>query len=1239
MYKQQFKFLFILVAAITITSCSGGGGSESSSTPSSGNSQSLPLLNSLDSFDNSGQARSIVVENGFVYVADGSFGLQILSVTPDNKLNAVSSYNVSPEGRAYGVVKNGDYVYLAARKDGLVVVDVSNPANLQSNLSIVEPDPADALNKVIEPSFLQLQGDKLYVSAGNYFLIYDVSDSSTPTEIGRYRASSPNQRVLVSGNYAYIAGYNKGLRILDITNPANPQLTSETTVAYNVRAIEKVGNTVFLGGDDSGLLYLDVSDPAAPELLDELDLPAGAGGETAPYDLYVWKDFLFVADGDAGVYVVGISNPTSPVLGANITTLDSSNGLFVEGTDLYLADYDFVQLVEIFETTDRDGDGVVDGADIFPDDPDESADNDNDGEGDNVDADDDNDTVPDVNDAFPFDPTETTDTDGDGVGDNSDAFVNDPNESTDFDGDGIGGNADLDDDNDGIADISDELPNDPFNLIVVTSDANLNDFPKLDGDQIAWRGYTDKGAPTIYFQDLNDGIRIDLGIGAGITDFHGIPSLSNGQVAWRVWDKVENGGTYTIYLWDGTVGTPATAITSYTSDGFSNKKFGFPPSFHSIDVQIENGALAWAQFDGNDYEIMYRDVSGTIYQITDNDVEDYEAQLNNGQITWTADEPSKTPTNSDFDVFFWDGIDPSNPTIENVSNNPGVPDEDAHLMNGRIAWSGGSGTTNRDIHIWDSVTKEITIVALPGYDYEPQIDNTNKFIAWHNNVSGKLLIYVWDGFDVEVIDYPEMNVGLKSPFANNGRIAFQGRNTEGPDIFIANYNVDKDGDGFINGNDAFPLDPTESLDSDGDGIGNNTDPDDDNDGVLDADDFAPLDAGEAFDTDSDGVGDNADFFPTDVNESADDDLDGIGNNVDGANNFVITPVDVLDTGGQARGVYKDGKYVYVADGTNGLQIYEIQANGDFSPSSVGEFKLPAEPGPPKVDVSLRSVEKVGNYLYLAYREKGLYVVDITDPINPVQIFSYDTPDRATFLEIDGQRLYLSDRLNGILIFDITDPASPTLIGSYRPPSGEIERVLADGDILYVAAYYNGVLILDVSDPADPLELSFTPIPDPKFGTTPDRFRQNMGIWTVEKDGDYLYAGGEGSGLVVLDISNLSNLTEVIRLDLPDVNEELTTLDQPPLKLQKYGTQLFVADGINGLLVVDVSNPVAPFVSDSYQTPDANGTLWDFYIDGYTLISGDHFGGIQHLNLGPTLDNDGDETLNHLDNFENDATLQ
>ena len=104
---------------------------------------------------------------------------------------------------------------------------------------------------------------------------------------------------------------------------------------------------------------------------------------------------------------------------------------------------------------------------------------------------------------------------------------------------------------------------------------------------------------------------------------------------------------------------------------------------------------------------------------------------------------------------------------------------------------------------------------------------------------------------------------------------------------------DRDNDGVVDAQDAFPDDPNESSDFDGDGIGDNADPDDDNDGVADEDDAFPLNANEYLDSDGDGIGDrldadddndgtsdDRDLFPFDPNETADFDGDGIGDNAD-----------------------------------------------------------------------------------------------------------------------------------------------------------------------------------------------------------------------------------------------------------------------------------------------------------------------------------------------------------------------
>ena len=127
-------------------------------------------------------------------------------------------------------------------------------------------------------------------------------------------------------------------------------------------------------------------------------------------------------------------------------------------------------------------------------------------------------------------------------------------------------------------------------------------------------------------------------------------------------------------------------------------------------------------------------------------------------------------------------------------------------------------------------------------------------------------------------------------------IAFAADNKPGNYVTLSSpftVGIDSDGDGVLDNNDAFPQDDSESVDTDGDGTGNNADTDDDGDEVLDDDDAFPLDSSESVDTDLDGTGNNADTdddndtvldtddaFPQDDSESVDTDGDGTGNNAD-----------------------------------------------------------------------------------------------------------------------------------------------------------------------------------------------------------------------------------------------------------------------------------------------------------------------------------------------------------------------
>lgn len=100
---------------------------------------------------------------------------------------------------------------------------------------------------------------------------------------------------------------------------------------------------------------------------------------------------------------------------------------------------------------------------------------------------------------------------------------------------------------------------------------------------------------------------------------------------------------------------------------------------------------------------------------------------------------------------------------------------------------------------------------------------------------------------------------------------------------------DQDQDGYLDQDDAFPNDPAEWEDPDGDGVGTNTEiatgtnpyaADSDGDGIDDANDAFPNSPGDSVDSDGDGIGDNTELQNGSDPNNADSDGDGIADGQD-----------------------------------------------------------------------------------------------------------------------------------------------------------------------------------------------------------------------------------------------------------------------------------------------------------------------------------------------------------------------
>lgn len=508
--------------------------------------------------------------------------------------------------------------------------------------------------------------------------------------------------------------------------------------------------------------------------------------------------------------------------------------------------------------TDDDGDGVEDAQDAFPLNPAEARDSDKDGKGDNEDADDDADNVPDAQDAFPLDPTRSNKNDQD-----NDGWPNgqDPNDIdgkvpgvpfVDTDKDGVADLYDEDDDNDGVADVDDALPLDKRSSKDTDGDGfgdNLDD--DIDGDGVPNNtGGNDvpntrenrDGKADAFPLDPTESSDLDKdGVGDNKDpdkDGDDVPDVNDKYPTNPDQDKdgVRDGK-------DAFPDDPTETLDT-DGDGIGNNKDNckFGPNKNQTDTDGDKiGDACDADADG-------------------------DGVANNDD---PAPLDAKIKLREDNDGDGWlKGQDPD----DNDANKPGTPFVDTDKDG--LADEGGLQPDTDDDN--DGVQDKDD--AFPKNKEEQfDFDQDGKGDRSDDDDDNDGALDINDRFPrngEESADADKDGVGDKLDNCPN----VPGPQTDTDNDGKGNVcDEDDDNDGVKDFQDAFPLDPKESKDSDGDKIGNNADPDDDGDGLSDLEEAEKgLNASER-DTDRDSISDKADNCPLVPNsDQTDSDSDGKG---------------------------------------------------------------------------------------------------------------------------------------------------------------------------------------------------------------------------------------------------------------------------------------------------------------------------------------------------------------------------
>lgn len=263
---------------------------------------------------------------------------------------------------------------------------------------------------------------------------------------------------------------------------------------------------------------------------------------------------------------------------------------------------------------------------------------------------------------------------------------------------------------------------------------------------------------------------------------------------------------------------------------------------------------------------------------------------------------------------------------------------------------------------------------------------------------------------------------------------------------------------------------------------------------------------------------------------------------------------------------------------------------DYTVTQLGNYSTPS----PVYSIDVQGRKAYAVLYNPVSASQTLRIFDLTDPTNLKYLGYRSSSSLLRAGEVQGDVLYVGSSFLGsycwLATYNVSNAYSiPAPLDSLTFPDGNITDLAVQGHFLYVAIHGSSGNDFTIVDVENPADIRT--VGGSAFSD----------LYGLDVKGQLAYLADGIYGLYIHNVSNPYATTLVAWRDTPGNSNDVLV----------DGALAYVADGSAGVQVIDVHTPSSPTIIGSYDTP---GQALRLALQGHTLFVADGAGGLQVVDV-------------------------